>query len=141
MRIRLAVLALGLTTLAGAGASADDVAPVQIPERYRMSQAPHGMSVRDFARIVASRKTEKTQSAPALEQSAAVKGETAQDASAAPNDPPLDGSFYAEIFPIFNEGFTGNSSFIRLGTTSSTSSTFDITVLGSPSGTLYGYGQ
>jgi hypothetical protein len=52
-----------------------------------------------------------------------------------PNQACLDGAFYAEVFPIFN-GEGGNISFLRLGTVNA--STFHVTVLGYPSGDLYG---
>lgn len=49
----------------------------------------------------------------------------------------LNGSAYEEIAPTFN-GSDGNQSFIRLGNGGATATTFAISVLGSPSGTLYG---
>ena len=121
MRAHIALTSLAALMFMGSSAPADDVTTTTIPDQFVVSRGP--------ARSAAMHETAQS-----------VKVEHTADASAAPNTPPLDGSFYAEIFPLFN-GDGGNSSFIRLGTTSATSSTFDLTVLGEPSGTLYGYGQ
>jgi hypothetical protein len=50
----------------------------------------------------------------------------------------IDGTQYAVIAPIFNEQNTGNYSFLRFINVISTSSTFTVKVVGSPSGNVYG---
>src|SRR5262245_3365194 len=52
----------------------------------------------------------------------------------------LDGSGYVQIAPTFNEGATGNTSYIRLSNDGSAKTTFTVKMVGSPSGTVYGTG-
>jgi hypothetical protein len=109
-----ATFSLGLISVASSAAA------MEIPEIYMTGRPP----------AVATKSTPQKSAAP---KTAAV--EKAQ------TDAPLFGSFYSEVFPLFNEGFTGNTSYLRLGTTSSTSSTFGVIVVGSPSGSIYGEGD
>ncbi|MEQ9565812.1 MAG: hypothetical protein RLN85_08380, partial [Pseudomonadales bacterium] len=113
------VLCVFLATVPAGSASAQDQSAVPIlsfPESFLVGRAPGSVT----SNKAASPASESTQSAPEKEGAAA-----------------LNGSLYAVIAPIF-DGVSGTLSFVRLINGGAATSTFSVTVVGSPSGTAYG---
>ena len=100
------------------GAAADS--GIVIPDAYRIGKSPVPLR-------------------PAINQAATIMEKPAAKIERAAGAG-IDGAFWAEIFPVFDEGSSGNSSYFRLGAGPS-ASTFHIMIVGSPSGDNYGEGD
>ena len=81
--------------------------------------------------------TQAAAAMPAIAQLAQAAGASLERPQAAAT---LNGNYYNVIAPTFN-GSDGNTSFIRLGNSGTAATTFTVTVVGSPSGVVYGAGQ
>src|SRR5258708_4138314 len=109
--------AIGFAVLLAGGATAADTTSVSIPDAYRIGRTPVAIGAQGLLK------------SGAFTPERAASFERQLGAG-------LDGAFYAEVFPIFT-GADGNTSYLRLGA-GDAASTFHVTVVGSPSGDIYG---
>jgi hypothetical protein len=102
--------------------------PVKMPDRFLVDSAPFGAPpLLETPGSKPMRVAQATSMPPTIERTQAATAT-------------LNSNFYNVIGPTFN-GSDGNQSFIRLGNGGAATTTFTITVVGSPSGTVYGTGQ